>query len=70
MFKVIEILPERPMPIEQQQAQAWEILASEAQQQRARRLRGALKAKWRPAHDLRAAPPTAPDFCSNSPTVQ
>jgi hypothetical protein len=69
VFAVIEIRPERPLPVEQQKAQAWELLASQAQERALAEYEAAIKAKWRPATTC-ATPATARDFCSNSPTGQ
>jgi hypothetical protein len=69
VFAVIEIRPERPLPIEQQKAQAWELLASQAQERALAEYAAAIKAKWRPATTCAPAV-SAADFCSNSPTVQ
>jgi hypothetical protein len=69
VFEVIAIRPARPMPIDQQKAQAWELLASQAQAQAIAAYEHELQAKWRPATTCAPAV-AAPDFCSNSPTGQ
>ncbi|WP_157591783.1 hypothetical protein [Solirubrobacter soli] len=67
VFEVTSIRPARPLPIDQQKAQAWELLAGEAQQRAANEFEQAMQAKWRPRTTC-AAPASAKDFCSNSPT--
>jgi hypothetical protein len=67
VFEVISIPPRRPLPIAQQKAQAWELLAGEAQQQATAEFEQAMRAKWRPRTTC-ATPESAKDFCSNSPT--
>jgi hypothetical protein len=67
VFEVTSIRPPRPLPLAQQKAQAWELLAGEAQQRASTAFEQALRAKWRPRTTC-ATPETAKDFCSNSPT--
>ncbi len=68
VFTVLEIRPERPLPRDQLQAHAWEVLAGDAQQRATDEYEAAIKAKWRPRTTC-DDPATARDFCSNSPTV-
>jgi hypothetical protein len=67
VFRVTSIRPARPLPIDQQKAQAWELLAGEAEQKATTEFEGAMKAKWRPRTTC-VSPASAKDFCSNSPT--
>jgi hypothetical protein len=69
VFKVRTIEAPQPLPADQQSAQAWELLASEAQQRALAEYEANIKATWRPRTTC-ATPATTPDFCSNSPTVQ
>jgi hypothetical protein len=47
VFAVTNTIPPRPMNRAQQEAQAWEILSSEAQQRAVDAFNGAFNAKWR-----------------------
>ena len=67
VFKVIAINPPRPAPLDQQRASAWEILASDAQQQALEAFRRDLRAKWRPRTTCAAGYASSPD-CGNPPT--
>jgi hypothetical protein len=69
VFKVVEDTPPGPLPIKQQRATAWEILAGEAQQRATDEFEAAVAAKWRP-RTMCGPAVTAKDFCSNSPTGQ
>ena len=69
VFTVRTIEPPQPLPLKVQNAQAFELLASEAQRQALAAYEAELKAKWRP-RTMCADPASAPDFCSNSPTGQ
>jgi hypothetical protein len=69
VFMVRTIEPPQPLPLKVQNAQAFELLASEAQRQAIAAYEAELKAKWRPRTTC-ADPASAPDFCSNSPTGQ
>ncbi len=48
VVKVVAIEPEHPTPIETQRAAAWEVVASEAQQQALTAYEQAITNKWRP----------------------
>ncbi len=68
VVKVVAIEPEHPTPLKTQQAAAWEILASEAQQNALTAYEQALISKWRPRTSC------APDLaahrdCGNAGTV-
>jgi hypothetical protein len=67
VFTVLEIHPERPLPRDQQEAHAWEVLAGDAQQRATTEYEAAIAAKWRPRTTC-ADPAATKDFCSNSPT--
>jgi hypothetical protein len=69
VFKVVRDTPAGPLPIKQQRATAWEILAGDAQQAATGQYEAAMAAKWRP-RTVCAPTVTAKDFCSGSPTVQ
>ena len=58
-----------PLPRNVQNAQAFEVLASEAQQLAIATYGAQIQAKWRPRTTC-TDPARAPDFCSNSPTGQ
>jgi hypothetical protein len=47
VFKVLEVIPPRPMNRAQQEAQAWEVLAGEAQERAVAAFNGAFFEKWR-----------------------
>jgi foldase protein PrsA len=69
VFKVIEIRPARPRSRAAQEAQAWEHLASEAQQEALDDFRVQFTAKWRAR--TRCAPRFADhEYCAQPPTVQ
>jgi hypothetical protein len=69
VFKVVGLTPPGPLPVKQQRATAWEILAGDAQQRAADEYKAAIAAKWRPR--TACAPAIdARDFCANSPTGQ
>ena len=69
VFKVRTIEAPLPLPRNVQNAQAFEVLASEAQQQAIASYEAQIQAKWRPRTTC-TDPASAPDFCSNSPTGQ
>jgi len=49
VFRVLKRIPARPMNRAQQEAQAWEILSSQAQQRAIDAFAGAFTIKWRPS---------------------
>lgn len=66
VFKVIRITPSHPTPIEVQRAQAWEVLATQAQKLALQQHDRSFREKWR--HYTTCAPNTeAPEHCGNSP---
>jgi hypothetical protein len=69
VFRVRFIAPPTPLPIAQQNASAWEVLASDAQEQAIAAFDARIAAKWRPRTTC-APPELDPAKCGNSPTVQ
>jgi hypothetical protein len=69
VFKVTEIIPSGPVPLEQQRATAWEILSSEAQASAINAFRAEFRARWRLRTTCAAAYKTHPD-CNGPPTVE
>lgn len=69
VFKVVSEKPKGPLPIKQQRATAWEILASAAQAQATAEFDASIQAKWRPRTTC-ADPAASPGLCGNSPTVK
>ncbi|MDA0164435.1 peptidylprolyl isomerase [Solirubrobacter ginsenosidimutans] len=69
VFRVRFIGPPQPLPIEQQNASAWEVLASDAQEQAIAAFDAQIAAKWRPRTTC-APPELDPAKCGNPPTVQ
>ena len=47
VFRVIKVIPEKPVPRAQQEALAWEMLAGEAQQRALDEFKAQFTAKWR-----------------------
>jgi hypothetical protein len=69
VFKVVSITPGGPVPIKQQRATAWELLASEAQTQAIAAFDARVAEKWRPSTTCAAAF-RGHSECGNSPTVE
>jgi hypothetical protein len=69
VFRVRSIAAPTPLPLEQQNASAWEVLASEAQEQAISAFDAQIAAKWRPSTTCAPAFRTHPE-CGTSPTVQ
>ena len=69
VFKVVEIIPAHPTPLDQQRATAWEILASDAQQQALTAFQADFTAKWRARTTCAPEYATAPD-CGNPPNSE
>jgi hypothetical protein len=69
VFRVKTVAPPEPLALEQQNATAWEILASDAQERAIGAFDAQIAAKWRPATTCAPALATRPE-CGNSPTVE
>jgi hypothetical protein len=69
VFRITRITPQRPAPRAVQRAQAWEILASEAQRRAVTAFEAELRAKWLPRTLCAPAVQAHPD-CGNPPTVE
>ncbi len=69
VFKVTEIIPSEPTPLDQQRATAWEILSSEAQAGAIYAFRAEFRSRWRLRTTCAPVYKTHPD-CSNPPTVE
>jgi parvulin-like peptidyl-prolyl isomerase len=69
VFKVTQIIPGGPTPLDQQRATAWEILSSEAQATAITNFKAEFRFRWRLRTTCAAAYESHPD-CSNPPTVE
>jgi hypothetical protein len=69
VFKVIEIIPGGPTPLDQQRATAWEILSSEAQARAINAFSAEFRSRWRLRTTCAPGYNTHPD-CANPPTVE
>jgi hypothetical protein len=67
VFEVVRDTPPAPLPLGQQRATAWEILAGDAQSRAIAEYEAAINAKWRPRTTC-ADPNQAQRLCGNSPT--
>ena len=68
VFKIIKITPERPAPINEQRATAWEILATQAQQQAYETFTQTHRAKWLARTTCAPAFASHPDCPEHPPT--
>jgi hypothetical protein len=66
VFRITKITPRRPAPQAVQEAQAWEILSSEAQRRAVETFDAELRAEWLPR--TTCAPQVAHPDCGNPPT--
>jgi hypothetical protein len=69
VFRVIEVLPERPMARAQQESIAWEELSSQAQERAIQNFTAEYTAKWR-GRTVCAAAWQAQPVCGQGPTDQ
>jgi hypothetical protein len=69
VFKVTQIIPGGPTPLDQQRATAWEILSSEAQAAAITSFKAEFRSRWRLRTTCAAAYEYHPD-CSGPPTVE